>query len=72
MDNEATKLEAEQDLGGRADTVVMRCLVTGNPLGTDAWAEGYVCPCKNCSDAYEKRERRIIKAKDALNRKFGA
>ena len=25
-----------------------RCLVTGNPYGTDTVREDYHCPCKNC------------------------
>ena len=26
----------------------MRCKVTSNPVGTDTWAVGFVCPCDNC------------------------
>jgi len=26
----------------------LRCYVTGNECGTDTWADGYPCKCKNC------------------------
>ena len=29
---------------------VRRCSITKNPCGTDTWAEGQPCPCKNCQE----------------------
>lgn len=26
----------------------VRCLITGNPVGTDTWQVGQECPCDNC------------------------
>lgn len=35
-------------LAEQAFAAARRCVITGNPLGTDTWAAGYVCPCEPC------------------------
>ena len=32
-----------------AATLPLRCLVTGNPVGTDTWEVGRPCACRNCA-----------------------
>ena len=31
---------------------IVRCEVTGHPVGTDTWIFGTVCPCATCQDAF--------------------
>lgn len=31
----------------------LRCLITGNPVGTDTWKIGYSCQCQICQTASE-------------------
>jgi len=28
----------------------LRCLITGNPCGTDTWEIHHACPCQNCQE----------------------
>lgn len=31
-----------------SDGLILRCLKSTNPCGTDTWSEGYTCPCAPC------------------------
>lgn len=44
----ATTRSWPQVNGAPSSTWSLRCLVTGNPFGTDTWRQGYSCPCANC------------------------
>ena len=47
---------------------VKRCLITGNPVGTDTWAEGRGCICSVCGEFredYPEIKRRLEIARNA-------
>lgn len=35
-------------MSGQVESIVMRCLNTNNPCGTDTMPKGCHCLCKNC------------------------
>jgi hypothetical protein len=48
-------IEAVTPASGQAE--VVRCLVTGNPVGTDIWLAGSPCRCANCKQAEAKETK---------------
>lgn len=38
------------------DSLFPRCLVTGNPFGTDTWMEGHSCQCAVCQEQLRLRQ----------------